>query len=175
MWKQINILLASFSHQFKLILFFTSLSDTKSPQESRTLLNILAHLNNAAIYMTSTCPPISNSTCPRSKTLVTGSIAPITIRITVTFTFHCFFVLLQGLRYCVSFCFLWFSFWGALERQKSTIWQVLCLFDVFFLLIFFIVFYEIFTPMSVDALLLKSKGQQIFSSLQNPSQYPGQS
>ena len=34
-----------FSHQHKLVLFHLSLSDSKSPQVSRTLLNILADIN----------------------------------------------------------------------------------------------------------------------------------
>ena len=40
------LLLESFSHQIQLMVFHWSLSDSKSPQVSRTLLSILAVLNN---------------------------------------------------------------------------------------------------------------------------------
>ena len=43
------------------MVFHLSLSDSKSPRLSRTLLSILADLNNAVIFMVSTRPPISNS------------------------------------------------------------------------------------------------------------------
>ena len=41
-----NSILESFSHQFYLMVFHWSLSDSKSPQVSRTLLSFLAVLNN---------------------------------------------------------------------------------------------------------------------------------
>ena len=51
--------------------FHWSLSDSKSPQVSRTLLSILAVLNNAVVWMVSTRPPTSKSSSPFSNTLVT--------------------------------------------------------------------------------------------------------
>ena len=39
------------------MVFHWSLSDSKSPQVSRTLFNILAVLNNAVVWMVSTRPP----------------------------------------------------------------------------------------------------------------------
>ena len=48
-----------FSHQLLLVVFYWSLSDSKSPQISRTLLNILAILNNAVVWMVSTRLPTS--------------------------------------------------------------------------------------------------------------------
>ena len=51
----------SFSHQHRLIFFHWSLRDSKFPQVSRTLLNILADLNNAVIWMISTRPATSKS------------------------------------------------------------------------------------------------------------------
>ena len=42
------------------MVFLWSLSDSKSPQVSGTLLNILVDLNNAVVSMVSICPPISN-------------------------------------------------------------------------------------------------------------------
>ena len=57
--------------------FHWSLSDSKSPQVSRTLLTILAVLNNAVVWMVSTCPPTSKSSSPFSNPLVTVPNAPI--------------------------------------------------------------------------------------------------
>ena len=44
-----------------LVLFHWGLSDSKSPQVSRTLLSILAVLNNVVVWMVSTRPPTSMS------------------------------------------------------------------------------------------------------------------
>ena len=49
----------SFSHQRWLMVFHWSLSDSKFPQVSRTILSILAVLNNAVIWMVSTRPSTS--------------------------------------------------------------------------------------------------------------------
>ena len=48
-----------------------SLSDSKSPQVSRTLLSILAYLNNVALWMVSIRPLISKSSSPFNNSLVT--------------------------------------------------------------------------------------------------------
>ena len=61
--------LASFSHQCELVSFYWSLSDCHSPQVSRTLLSILADLNNALFGIVSACPPFSNSSSPLTKPL----------------------------------------------------------------------------------------------------------
>ena len=53
------LLIESFSHQ--LMVFPWRLSDSKSPQVSRTLLSILAVLNSAVVWMVSTRPPTSKS------------------------------------------------------------------------------------------------------------------
>ena len=45
--------------------------DSKSPQVSRTLLSILADLNNGVAWMVSTRPPTSESSSPFSNPLVT--------------------------------------------------------------------------------------------------------
>ena len=74
----------SFSHQRYLIVFQWSLSD-------RTLLSILAVLNNAVVLMVSTRLPTSKSFSPSSNSLVTVPKAPITIGIIVTSMFHSFF------------------------------------------------------------------------------------
>ena len=46
------------------MVFHWSLSDSKYPQVSRTLLSILADLNNAVIWMVAICPSISFQTPP---------------------------------------------------------------------------------------------------------------
>ena len=112
------------------MVFHWSLSDSKSPQVSRTLLSILAVLSNVVVWMVSTRPPTSKSSSPFSNPSVTVRNAPITIGIIVTFMFHSFFYSLARSRY-LSFFSHSFSFipWSA-GTAKSTILQVL-----FFLLI----------------------------------------
>ena len=81
----------SFFLQRKLIVFLWSLSDSKYPQVSRTLLGILADLNNSVVWMFSTCLFISKSYSPFTNLLGIVPSAPITISITVTIMFHSFF------------------------------------------------------------------------------------
>ena len=91
-----------------------SLRDRKSPQVSRTLLSILADLNNAVVWVFSTRPLIFKSSSLCTNPLVTVPRTPITISITVTFRFHNFFNSLARPRY-LSFFLLSFSFtqWSA--------------------------------------------------------------
>ena len=73
------------------MVFHWSLSDSKSPQVSRTILSILAVLNNVVVWMVSTRPPTSKSSSPFSNHLVTVPNAPITIGIIITCMFHSIF------------------------------------------------------------------------------------
>ena len=102
-----------------------SLSDSKSPQFSRTLLGIQAVLNNVVVWMVSTHLPTSKSSSPFSNPSVTIPNAPITIDIIVTCMFHRFFNSLARLKY-LSFFSHSFSFilWSA-GTAKLTILQVL--------------------------------------------------
>ena len=122
-------LLEIFSHQCYLMVFHWSLSDSKSPQVSRTLLSVLAILNNAVVWMVSTRPPTSKSSCLSNSPLVTVPNAPITIGIIVTFMFHRFFNSQARSRYLSIFS-LSFSFilWLA-GYAKSTILKVLFFFS----------------------------------------------
>ena len=60
------------------MVFQRSLSYSKSPQVSRTLLSSLADLNKAVVWVVSTRPLISKSHNPCSSPLVTVSNAAIT-------------------------------------------------------------------------------------------------
>ena len=83
--------------------------DSKFPQVSRTLLSFLVDLNNAVVWMVSTCPLFSESSSPCTSPLVTVPSALITIDIIITVMFHSFFpVLWQGLGTYFLFAFLKF-------------------------------------------------------------------
>ena len=72
------------------MVFPWSLSDSKFPQVSRTLLSILTNLNNAVVWMVSTCPLISKSSSSCINPLVTVPRTPITIGIIITFMLRSF-------------------------------------------------------------------------------------
>ena len=91
------------------MVFHWSLSDSKSPQVSRTLLSILAILSNAVIRIVSTHLPTSKSSRPFNNPLVIVPKVPITIGTIITFMFHSFFNSLAKSRY-LSFFFNSFSF-----------------------------------------------------------------
>ena len=86
-----------------------SLSDSKSPQVSRTRLRILAVLSNAVNGIVSTRSPISKSSRPFNSPLVIMPNAPITIGPIVIFMFHSFLNSLAMSRY-LSFFSLSFRF-----------------------------------------------------------------
>ena len=115
--------------------FFTSayddglhwrLSDSKSPQVSKTILSILAVFNNAVVWMVSTRPPTSKSSKPFNNFLVTVPKAPITMSMIVTFMFHSFFN-----SQARSFHILSVLFYGQPGQQS----QQFCRFSFFLLII----------------------------------------
>ena len=110
------------------MVFHWSLSDSKSPQVSRTLLSILAVLNNAVVWMVSTRPPTSKSSSPFSNPLVTVPNAPITIGIIVTCMFHSFFSSLARPRYLSFFSHFSVLFCGPPGQQS----RLFCKFSFFF-------------------------------------------
>ena len=116
------------------MVFHWSLSDSKSPQISRTRLRILAVLSNAVVWIVSVRPLISKSSWPFNNPLVIVLNTPITIGTIVTFMFHSFFNSLARSRY-LSFFSLSFRFilWSA-GTAKSTILQIFFFF-FFFLII----------------------------------------
>ena len=112
------------------VVFLLRLSDSKSPQVSRTLLNILADLNNVVVWMVSARLSISISSSVLNKILGTAPSAPIIIGVTVTFMFHSYFSSVS----CLAFRFLRFSPSDLIGRQNS-------LFDRFFPFPFFFSFF----------------------------------
>ena len=111
----------SFSHHHELIVSQWSLSDNTSPLGSRTLLGILADLNNAVVWMFSTRPLISKSSSPCTNHLLTVPRKPITIGIIATFIFHSFFNSQARSRFLSFFSYSFnFTLWSA-RTAKSTI------------------------------------------------------
>ena len=80
--------LGGFSHQPQPMVSHWSLSDSKSPQVSRTLLSILADITEAVVRIVSTRPVISKSSSPFTNSLVTVPSAAIK-------WYHCHFHVLQ--------------------------------------------------------------------------------
>ena len=107
---QLLFTLLEVSHQYWLMVFHWSMSDSKSPQVSRTLLSIMAHLRYAVIWIVSTRLPSSKSSRPFNNPLVIVSKAPITIGTLVPFMFNSFF--LQGRGTYTSFHILSVLFCG---------------------------------------------------------------
>ena len=181
------------------MVFHWSLSESKSPQVSRTHLRILAVLSNAVVWIVSTRPPTYKSSRPFNNPLVIVPNAPLTIGTIVTFMFHSFFNSLARSRY-LSFFSLSFRFilWSA-GTAKSTILQIL-----FFLLIImrsgllagigwpvcmlkshrslcvsfsrtgaglYHSFSRFFIPSLADGFSLEFEWQQVSTSFQDSSQY----
>ena len=119
------------------MVFHWSLSDSKSPQVSSTLLSILAVLNNVVVWMVSTRLPTSKSSCLFNNPLVTVPKAPITIGIILTFIFLSFFNSQARSRYLSffshSFSFILYSAGTA----KSTFLQIPFIIIIITIIIFF--------------------------------------
>ena len=127
----------SFSHQHQVMVLHWSLTDSKSPHVFRTLLRILAVLNNAVVWMVSTLPPTSKFSSPFNSHLVTVPNAPIIIGIIVAFMFHSFFFIpKQGLDTYPSFHFLSLLFCGQPGPQS----RQFCMFSFLFFSFFFFFF-----------------------------------
>ena len=120
------------------MVFHWRLSDSKSPQVSRTLLSILTVLNNAVVWMVSTRPPTSKSSSPFSNPLVIVPNAPITIGIIVTCIFHSFFQFPSKVEVFILL-FTFFQFYSVVDYFASSLFFFLFFFS-FFSLFFFLVF-----------------------------------
>ena len=100
------------------MVFHWSLRDSKSPQVSRTLLSILAVLNNAVVWMVSTRPSTSESSSPFNSTLVTVPKAPIPIGIIVNFMLHSFFQFPSKVEVLILL-FTFFQFYSVVSRDSK--------------------------------------------------------
>ena len=117
--------LQNFHTSISLIVFYMSLSDGKTPQVSRTLLSILADLNNAVVWMISARPPIINSSSPFTKPLGIILSTQITISIAATFIFHSLFSSLTRSKYLYlagSFFINYHQVWSSSREE------VICLY-----------------------------------------------
>ena len=104
------------------MVFHLSLSDSKAPEVSRTLLNILVNLNKAVVWIVSTRPLTSKSSGLFTSLFVTVPSAPITIGINVTRMFPSSFS--KKSRH-LSLSLISSSFTlGSAGTAKSTIQQV---------------------------------------------------
>ena len=117
-----------------MMVFHWSLSDSESPQVSRTGLRILAVLSNDVVWIVSTRLPTSKSSRPFNHPLVIVPNAPITIGTIVTFMFHNFFNSLARSRYLSFFSHSFrYILWSA-GTVKSSILQILFFFFFWWLL-----------------------------------------
>ena len=100
------------------MVFHWSLSDSKSPKVSGTLLSILADLSNAVVWMVSTRPPTSKSTSSFNNPSVTVPKTSITIGIIVTFMFYSYFNS-PSCSTVLLLLLLLFTLWGFFLYQRQ--------------------------------------------------------
>ena len=110
------------------MVFHWRLSDSKSPQVSRTPFSILA-----VVCMVSTRQPTSSR--PFNNPLVTVPEAPITLGIIVTFMFQFFFSSLARSRYISLFSHSFSFILLSAGTAKSTILQIILFFFFFFFVV----------------------------------------
>ena len=110
------------------MVFHWSLSDSKSPQVSRTRLRNLAFLSNALVWIVPTRPLTSKSSRPFNNPLVIVPKPPITIGTIVTFMFHSFFNSLSRSMYLSFFSHSFRCIQWSAMTAKSTVLQMLYLF-----------------------------------------------
>ena len=115
-FKLYCFLFENFSHQRQLMIFHWSLSE--SPQVSRTLLSILAVLNNAVLWMVSTTPLIFKSSRPFNNSFFTVPKALMTIGIIVTFMFQSFFQFLVRVQVLILL-FTFFQFYSVVSQDSK--------------------------------------------------------
>ena len=80
------------------MVFRWSLRDRKSAQVSHTVFSIFTNLNNAAVWMISNRPPVSETSSPLSKALENFRRMPIRTGITESLCYRAFIVSWQGPR-----------------------------------------------------------------------------
>ena len=132
----------SFSHYHSLVVFLLSLSDSKSPQISRTLLSILADLSNAVVYKISAHPLVYSSSSPFTEHLGTLLNIAIIIDIIVTFMFHIVIVVIIIIIIIIIFCRV---FHTRVSWCSSVLLFLLLLFNFQFHFWFFTLLHLVFT------------------------------
>ena len=118
------ILLVSFSHHLKLMVFHWKLIDNKSSKVSRALVSILADLNNAVVWIISILPLILRPSSLSSNPFWTVWRVPRIIAITVTMKFH-FLSSLSRSKYSL---FVFFDFHSVVRRDGKIHYTVGSLF-----------------------------------------------
>ena len=123
------------------MVFHWSLSDSESPQVSRFIFSILADLNNAVVWMVSTCHLNSKSSCPIINPLVTVSLQLVTVplqlvKMSFSYSIVFFSIPLEGGGIYPFFTF--FQFYSMVSRDSrvnvsfESFFFTLELADVFF-------------------------------------------
>ena len=102
------------------MVFYWSLSDSKSPQESSFPLIILVTFNNSLVWIVTTRRLISECFSSYTNLLVSVPSAPITIGITIIIMFHSFFTSLARTRY-LSFRLFGFIVFRSLYSNFSLV------------------------------------------------------
>ena len=116
--------------------FYWSLRDSKSPQVSRDLLTILAVLSNVAIWMVSTGPPTSKSSCPFYNHLVAVPKRAFGICIIVPFMFHSSFNSQEKVEVLILLL-TFFQFYSVVSRDSKVHNFARSVFVFVFLVFFF--------------------------------------
>ena len=142
------------------MVFHWSLSDSKSPQVSRTRLRILAVLSNAVVWIVSTRLPTSKSSRPFNNPLVTVPNAPITIGTIVTFMFHSFFQFSSKVEVLILlFTFLQIYFVVRRDSKANNFTYSLSFVDYYEVLLLLLLFLaSFFFFFSTSGLSLESSG-----------------
>ena len=140
------------------MIFHGSLSDCKSPQVTRNLLDILADLKNAVVWIVSIRPPVSHFPVIFSMHFGIVTRTPITLLSPSLSRPKTFLVLRQGLRIGIIASFRWFSLLSD-ATVKSTIQRII------FIIIMIVTTSEFFISANADNLSLEFEWLQISSSL----------
>ena len=103
------------------MIFHLSLSDSKSPQVSRTRLSILAVLSNAVVWIVSTRPLTSKSSRPFNNPLVTVLLLLLLNRNSFLKPYNCVQIIVLRIvtrnSYCL--CLILFRFFPKSEHLSS--------------------------------------------------------
>ena len=124
-------------------------------------------------------PPIFNSRSPFTKPSGIVPSAPITIGITVTFTFHKFYLFSSQVPSTfLTLRFLWFSHWGVPGRQHPLFGTLITRSGFLtrtrrFTIIIVLLFWEFFTQTLADGFSLKFEWQYVPLCFMDSSPYSG--